>query len=260
MEAMHGAVATAAAVMSTPAPYTVRNLVLTTLAEAEFELLRPHLSPFELKRNAILHDLNKPVDSVYFIESGMLSRVARTQQDGPVEVAMVGRFGFVGVGAVLGMSGALLRTVVHVPGLALRIDATELQRIMREAPEIKDHLLRYVQLLMTQKAQVSLCHARHEIDKRVARWMLLARDRLQSDQLPVTHDLMASMLGVRRPGVSEALAALETGQVIRRSRGALHILDADKLQRASCECYKIIHDRFSLLRDMKQHDHALFCD
>lgn len=256
---MHGSAATAIATKD-PTPYLVRNLVLATFAEAEFELLRPHLASFELKRNAILQDVNKPVDSVYFIESGVLSRVARTQQDGPVEVAMVGRFGFVGVGAVLGMSGALLRTVVHVPGLALRIDSSELQRIMREAPGIKDHLLRYVQLLMTQKAQVSLCHARHEIDKRVARWMLLARDRLQSDQLPVTHDLMASMLGVRRPGVSEALATLETAQVIRRSRGTLHILDGEKLQRASCECYKIINDRFSLLRDMKQHDHSLICD
>jgi CRP-like cAMP-binding protein len=238
----------------------IQNLVLATLGKADFELLRPHLVPVELKRNAVLHDTNRPVEAVHFIESGVLSRVARTQQDGPVEVAMVGRFGFVGVSVVLGTTAALQRTVVHVPGLALRIDAKDLQRIMRESLSIKDHLLRYVQLLIMQKAQVSLCHARHEIDKRVARWMLLARDRLESDQLPVTHDLLASMLGVRRPGVSEALANLETQHVIRRSRGTLHVLDAEKLRRASCECYKVIYDRFGMLRDMNQHKHVLICD
>jgi CRP-like cAMP-binding protein len=256
---MHGAAATIATT-TTVRPYHVRNLVLATLAEPDFALIQPHLVPVELKRNAVLHDPNRPVEAVHFIESGVLSRVARTQLDGPVEVAMVGRFGFVGVSVVLGTTNALQRTVVHVPGLALRIEAADLQRVMRESPGIKDHMLRYVQLLMMQKAQVSLCHARHEIDQRVARWMLLARVRLQSDQLPVTHDLLASMLGVRRPGVSEALADLEEQHVIRRSRGTLHILDVEKLERSSCECYKIIEGRFGLLRDMKQHDHLLICD
>jgi CRP-like cAMP-binding protein len=258
---MHAAVAaTATATANIPTAYEVQNLVLATLSGQDFELLRPHLSMVDLKRNAILHDTNRAVGAVHFIERGVISRVARTQQDGAVEVAMVGRFGFVGVSVVLGAAVELQRTVVQVPGLALRIDAEDLQRIMRESPTIRDHLLRYVQLLIMQKAQVSLCHARHEIDKRVARWMLLARERLQSDQLPVTHDLLASMLGVRRPGVSEALAALEGQDVIRRSRGTLRILDAEKLRRASCECYKIIHDRFGMLRDMRQHNHVLSCE
>lgn len=252
--------AAVAAVATDPEPYVVRNLVLATLDEEDFELLRPCLQPVDLKRNAILHDTNRPADAVHFIESGVLSRVARTQQDGPVEVAMVGRFGFVGVAVVLGMPAPLQRTVVQVPGLALRIEAKDLQRIMRDAPRVRDHLLRYVQLLIMQKAQVSLCNARHEIDKRVARWMLLARDRLQNDRLPVTHDLLASMLGVRRPGVSEALANFEAEDIIRRSRGSLHILDAEKLRQNSCECYSIIQGKFGMLRDLKQHVHALSCE
>jgi CRP-like cAMP-binding protein len=258
-EKMRAAVATPATA-ATPAPHTVQNLVLSTLDEKDFELLRPHLQLVDLKRNAILHDTNRPADAVHFIESGVLSRVARTQQDGPVEVAMVGRFGFVGVSVVLGMPAPLQRTIVQVPGLALRIDAPNMQRIMREVPGIKDHLLRYVQLLIMQKAQVSLCHARHEIDKRVARWMLLARDRLQSDQVPVTHDLLASMLGVRRPGVSEALANFEAQDIIRRSRGSLHIVDAEKLRRSSCECYTIIQSKFGMLRDLDRHVHVLSCE
>lgn len=257
---MHAAVPVKTEATDASTPYAIQNLVLATLSEPDFRLLHPHLSIVELRRKAILHDVNRPVEAVHFIESGVLSRVARTQEDGPVEVAMVGRFGFVGVSVVLGTTGALQRTVVQVAGLALRIDAEDLQRIMRESPTLRDHLLRYVQLLIMKKAQVSLCHARHDIDKRVARWMLLARERLQSDELPVTHDLLASMLGVRRPGVSGALATLETQDIIRRARGALHILDAEKLRRSSCECYKIIHDRFGMLRDMQQHGHVLTCD
>lgn len=250
--------ATAATVMADPpTSYVIQNLVLATLSAADFELLRPLLVPVDLKRNAILHDTNKPVEAVHFIESGVLSRVARTQLDGPVEVAMVGRFGFVGVSVVLGTMAALQRTVVQVPGLALRIDANDLQRVMLQSPTIKDHLLRYVQLLLMQKAQLSLCNAKHEIDKRVARWMLLARERLQSDQLPVTHDLLASMLGVRRPGVSEALAELESQAIVQRSRGSLQILDVESLRHKSCECYRIIHDRFGMLREMSQHQHVL---
>lgn len=254
---MQAAAVAATATARAPVPYEIQNLVLSTLPEAEFDLLRPYLVPVDLKRNAILHDTNRPVEAVHFIESGVLSRVARTQQDGAVEVAMVGRFGFVGVSVVLGTAGALQRTVVHVPGLALRIDAKDLQRVMQESPAIRDHLLRYVQLLIMQKAQVSLCNAKHEIDKRVARWMLLARERLQSDQLPVTHDLLASMLGVRRPGVSEALAELEGQDVIRRSRGSLQVVDVEKLRRNSCECYRIIYDRFGMLREMNQYHHVL---
>ena len=107
----------------TPEAYIIQNLVLATLGKSDFELLRPHLTLVELKRNAILHDTNKPVEAVYFIETGVISRIARTLQDGSVEVAMVGRFGFIGVSIVLGATTALQRSVVQVPGQALRIDA-----------------------------------------------------------------------------------------------------------------------------------------
>lgn len=253
---MHKALATTFTARASM-PYAVQNVVLATLPPDAFALIRPHLTAVDLKRHSILHDTNRPVDAVHFIESGVISRVARTQQDGQVEVAMVGRYGFVGVSVVLGTAGALQRTVVHVPGLALRIGAEDLQRIMHESPAIRDHLLRYVQVLLALKAQVSLCNAKHEIDKRVARWMLLARERISSDRLPVTHDLLASMLGVRRPGVSEALAELESEQIVQRSRGALQIVDAAKLRNKSCECYRIIYDRFGMLRDLPHHQHVI---
>jgi len=240
-----------------PRPGVVQNHFLATLSPEDFEQLRPFLKMVELKRHAIIHEANKLVDAVYFIESGVISRVARTQADGAVEVAVVGRFGLVGLSVILGTMAALHRTVVQIPGTALRIPATDLQAIMTKTPSIRDHLLRYVQLLMSQKAQVALCNAKHDIDKRLARWLLLAHDRVAGNQLPVTHDLLASMLGVRRAGVTEALAALEAKGVIAKTRGALKIVSLEALKSHACECYKIIDDRFAWQRAMTHYEHQI---
>ena len=245
---------------TTEAPHktgVVQNRFLTTLAPADFEQLRPYLRVVELRRHAVIHDVNKPVDAVYFVESGVVSRVARTQADGAVEVAMVGHSGLIGLSVILGTNMALHRTVVQIPGQALNISASDLQVVMLKSPAIRDHLLRYVQLLMSQKAQVALCNAKHEIDKRLARWLLLANDRVAGNLLPVTHDLLAMMLGVRRAGVSEALAALEAKGIVAKTRGALKIVNREALKAHGCECYRIIEDRFSWQRAMTQYEHRL---
>jgi CRP-like cAMP-binding protein len=236
---------------------SVRNEILATLPPALFDALRPHLRLVELRRRAIINDANKPVDAVYFIESGVISRVARTQEDGAVEVAMVGKYGFIGVSVLLGTMSALHRTIVQIPGQALRIQAADLQRVMTEFPAIRDHMLRYVQLLMNQKAQVSLCNAKHEIDKRLARWLLLAHERVNGAELPVTHELLATMLGVRRPGVTEALAELEEAGIVARARGVLKVIDEEALKARACECHRIIEDRFATTRAMQHYQHHL---
>jgi CRP-like cAMP-binding protein len=235
----------------------VRNAILATLPPAAFDQLRPFLKVVDLKRNAVIHEANKPVESVYFIESGVISRVARTQEDGSVEVAMVGRYGLVGISVLLGTMTALHRTVVQIPGQALRISASDLRSVMQADPTVRDHLLRYVHLLMTLKGQVSLCNAKHDIGQRLARWLMLAHERVDGDELPVTHDLLATMLGVRRPGVSEALAGLETSGIVSKSRGVLKIVDADALKAQACECHKIIGDRFASQRMMQHYEHRL---
>jgi CRP-like cAMP-binding protein len=240
-----------------PRQNVVRNDILATLPPSLFEQLRPHLKLVELRRRAIINDANKPVDAVYFIESGVISRVARTQEDGSVEVAMVGKFGFIGVSVLLGTMSALHRTIVQIPGQALRIPATELLRVMSEFPAIRDHMLRYVQLLMNQKAQVSLCNAKHDIDKRLARWLLLAHERVNGAELPVTHELLATMLGVRRPGVTEALADLEQAGVVARARGVLKVVDEEGLKARACECHRIIADRFATTRTHQHFEHRL---
>jgi len=245
---------------TTEAPHksgVVQNRFLATLSPDDFERLRPFLSSVELKRHAVIHEANKLVDAVYFIESGVISRVARTQSDGPVEVAMVGRSGFIGISVIIGTMMALDRTVVQIPGLALRISASDLQRLMASHPPLRDHLLSYVHVLMMQKAQVSFCNAKHDIESRLARWLALAHDRVVGDALPVTHELLALMLGVRRAGVSETIARFEAAGIVRRGRATLKIEDRELLLGKTCECYRIISDRSFWRKSMPLHQHRL---
>jgi CRP-like cAMP-binding protein len=244
-------------VLSMQSSHVVRNAVLATLPEPEFALLRPHFTPLALRRNEIIHDASRCPNAVYFIESGMVSRVIRTAKDGPVEVANVGRCGFIGVSVVLGTMLAIQRTVVLIPGMALRIDAETLRTLMAERPAIKEHLLRYVQILMALKGQIALCNAKHEISERLARWLLLARDMIGSDVLPVTHGLIAGALGVRRASVSAALAELAGRGVVEGTRGSLWVRDLDGLRRSACGCYGVVEGHFRLFRDMPQHTHVL---
>lgn len=238
-------------------PVAVQNAILATLPEAEFALFRPHLTLVPLKRNEIVHDALRYPDAAYFIESGVVSRVVRTARDGPVEVAVVGKFGFLGVSLVLGAVQSMQRSVVRVPGRALRIEAQVFRDILQQSPATRDHMLRYVQVLMALNAQMALCNARHEICERVARWLLLAQDRIESDIVPVTHGLIAAALGVRRPSVSKALAGFEAKGIIAGTRGAIRIRDIDGLRQNACECDKILKDRFRLFRDMPHHRHCV---
>ena len=243
---------------SSPQPSrVVRNIVLATLPEREFALLRPHLTVTPLRRNQILHDAFRCPNAVYFIESGIVSRVVQTARDGAVEVAGVGRCGFIGVSVVLGTMQAIQRTVVTVPGTALRIEAERLRSVMAEHPAIKEHLLRYVQLLMALKAQIALCNAKHEIPERVARWLMLAHELTDGNVLPVTHGLIAGALGVRRPGVSLVLAELEAAGIVEGTRGSLAIRDLSALRGRACDCHGVVKDRFRLFSDMAHHAHRL---
>ncbi|KYK44943.1 hypothetical protein A1D31_12070 [Bradyrhizobium liaoningense] len=234
-------------------PCMVQNAILATLPEPQFELLRPHLRAVPLKRNEILQDALRHPDAAYFIESGVVSRMVRTVKDGLVEVAVVGKFGFVGVSLVLGAAQTVQRSIVRVPGSALRIEAGAFREILHQSPEIREHMLGYVQLLIALNAQIALCNARHDIPERVARWMLLAQDRIGGDRIPVTHGVMAAALGVRRPSVSKALSDFEAKGIIEGRRGAIRIRDIDALRGEACECERILKDRFRLFRDMPHH-------
>src|SRR5689334_2113554 len=187
----------------------VQNRLLAGLGPASFERLRPFLQPVALKRRAILQDYHHPIEHIYFIERGVASLLARTQRDGPVEIAMVGRLGFVGVTAVLGIQRSPNRCLMSVPGYALRIAVADLRRVAHRYPDIQQQLFSYVHALLVQNTQTTLCSARHSLEERLSRWLLLAADRLDDQVLPVTHDMLSVILGVRRASITTTLAELE---------------------------------------------------
>lgn len=235
--------------------YIVRNRILSTLSPEHFELLRPLLSREKLKKNTVINEANRPIDSMYFIESGIVSRIARTSLDGAVEVAVVGQRGLIGVSLLLESQNALHRTIVQIEGEAFKVAARDIADLLNREPEIRRHFLQYVNILIQQKAQVALCNAKHELDMRLARWLMHALDRIDGDELPITHDALASMLGVRRPGVSDALARLESRGIILKARGTLKVLQREALQNASCECYRIIRDRYQTQDILPRFEH-----
>ena len=222
-----------------------------------FDRVRPFLQPIALKRRAILQEHNRLIEHVYFIERGVASLLARTQRDGPVEVAIVGRLGFVGVAAVLGTMHSPNRCMMEVPGEALRITAKDLLRVMDDAPGVRQHLLKHVHVLLVQNTQTALCNVRHELEERLCRWLLLAADRLDEKIIPLTHDQLAMILGVRRAGITMTLSVLEEAGAVIKTRGAVQIADRAILENKTCECYRIIASEYKHMMNSGSYQHAI---
>ena len=218
----------------------VQNRLLASMSAETFSHLRPHLQRVVLKSGEVLQERNRPLQHVHFIERGVASLFARTSRDGPVEVAIIGRLGLVGIPVVLGTMRSPNRCRMQVPGEALRIASPDLRHAIEQCPELRQQLMNYVQALLVQNSQSVLCNVRHELRQRLCRWLLLACERLDDSIIPLTHELLSMTLGVRRAGVTMALARLEEKGALRRSRGAIEILDRGILEQGTCECYRII--------------------
>jgi CRP-like cAMP-binding protein len=239
------------------APSPVQNRILASMAPELFARLRPHLQQIALRRGAILQEHNRPIEHIFFIERGVASLFARTQRDGPVEVAMVGRLGFVGVAAVLGTMRSPIRCLMEVPGEALRISRSELQRVMDDTPSLRRHLLAYIHALLVQNTQTALCNVRHALEERLCRWLLLASDRLDEPIIPITHDQLSMILGVRRAGVTVALSKLEADDAVIKTRGAIEIADRAVLERKTCECYRIVASEYKRITSLDAFRHDI---
>lgn len=221
----------------------VTNSILAGLSLSDFDCIRPFLEPVVLKERSVLHEPNKPIDHVTFIETGIVS--LRTLAIGSVlETAMVGCYGAVGASIALGAGTSLHRSVVLVPGNGLRIRTGDLQRSMRERPAIREHLLQYVQSLMIHSSQMSLCGVRHELEQRLASWLCLACDALDGNVLPITHDHISMILGLRRAGVTEALNRFEEEKLVRKTRGVLQVPDRRLLRQKACGCYAVVANEY----------------
>jgi CRP-like cAMP-binding protein len=220
---------------------TFRNEILASLPDDDITALMPMLTRVSLVSQQVLHERETPIVDVFFIENGIASLSADTLDEGQVEVGLTGWEGFVGASVILNPDAlSVHRAFVQVNGSAYRMSAVALRAAIERSGRLRDRCLRYVDLLMVQTSQAAACNARHNLPERLARWLLMTRDRVDTHHLPVTQEFLSIMLGVRRAGVSLAASALQTGGLIRQSRGRITIIDNAGLEAASCDCYRII--------------------
>lgn len=212
-------------------PFRTTNSILAALPTAELDLLRPYMTRTRLVPQQILIESGQTTEHVFFIEEGIASLVAEADNGRPgVQVAMIGREGMVGALALLGGSAAYACVLMQVPGPALRIAVKDLLRCFDDAPALREASLHYVQYLTRQIMNTAACNARKTLTERCVRWLLMAHDRLEEDDLPVTHEALSAILGVRRSGVTVATAALQEAGLIRTGRGRIRVLDRAGLE------------------------------
>jgi CRP-like cAMP-binding protein len=188
-----------------------------------------------------------PIEHVYFVQQGMVSLVQPLENGAMIEVGMIGNEGFVGVPVLLGAESSPLEAMVQIPGSALRMQASAFREEVTRRSTLLALLLRYVQALHIQVSLSAACNGRHTLPERLARWLLTARDRATSDELPLSHEFLSMMLGVRRAGVTVAVGTLKTAGLIRNSHGRVTIIDRQGLEAASCECYRTVRNEYERL-------------
>jgi CRP-like cAMP-binding protein len=218
-----------------------KNLLLSALPSREYKRLLPHLDHVPLAFKAVLHEPGQPISHLYFPTSGILSLLlAREEQGEGMEVGIIGREGVAGLAAFLGAATTLTRSMVQVPGEALRIRADKFRALVGRNSKLHELLLRYVHVFLTQLTQGVACNALHSVEKRLCRWLLTVHDRTNCDRFPLTHEFLAAMLGVRRATVTEVARRLRQAGLIHYSSGQLAVLDRRGLERIVCNCYGVV--------------------
>jgi CRP-like cAMP-binding protein len=235
--------------MATPHQHNspVRNGLLAALPPEDLARLRPGLRPVELPFDQTLYPADGTVEAVLFVESGMVSLIATLEDGEQVEVGIAGREGLIGLPLALGDDRSLVEAKVQMEGTALRMDAAALRDGMEGSAALRGLLHRYALAFQAQVSLTAACNARHAIEQRLARWLLIAHDRAGMDEFPLTHEFVSMMLGVRRPGVSLAAGVLQKAGLIRYARGRMEVTDRPGLEAASCECYHTARREFARL-------------
>ena len=218
---------------------TTRNRLLQALPPEELAALWPRLEPVELELKQILQVPEVPMEAVYFIETGWISMIATLEDGDGAEVGLVGHEGMVGLPLLLDDVLDDLEGMVQCPGTALRLPAADFREALERLPNFRRLLNRYALVHHGQVARTAACNGRHAVDQRLARWLLMAHDRVEGDTYPMTHEFLSTMLGVRRAGVSTAAAVLQKSGLISYRAGQMTITDRPGLENSSCECYGV---------------------
>jgi len=220
----------------------VQNQILLAVPPREFKLIQPHLQFVELVQHRILYEPHGKLKFIYFPNRGLISLVVVLKTGKTVEAGIVGREGASGTALSVGVDSSALREVVQISGEGFRIKRAVFQQLLAVAPEMRKALNRYVILLGMQVSQTAACNRIHEIEQRLARWLLMAEDSTANTTLDITHDFLATMLGTDRPSVSLAAALLQKAGLIVYRRGSVRIVNRPQLEAFACECYAVIRD------------------
>jgi CRP-like cAMP-binding protein len=218
----------------------VSNIILLSISDSEYSLLRPHLEYVNLPNHLVLHEAGAKLEFAYFLNRGLISLVVVMKDGKTAEAGVVGNEGFTGAPAAVGLSRGPLRAVIQITGDGFRVKVGALQNTLEAAPRLRLLLNRYVAIRGMQIAQTAACNRLHNIEQRLARWLLMTQDRVDSGSLRITHDFLATMLGTDRPSVSLAAGVLQRKGFIEYTRGAVKIVNRKKLEGSACECYGVI--------------------
>ena len=224
-----------------------QNKLLAALPDAEWERLSPNLKPVFMPLGQSVYESGVQLDHVYFPTTCIVSLLFVMADGASAEIAVVGKEGLVGVALFMGGETTPSRAVVQSEGWAYRLKGQFLKEEFTRGGEMQHLLLRYTQALLTQMAQTAVCNRHHSIDQQLSRWLLLSIDRLESDELKMTQELIANMLGVRREGVTEAAGNLQKAGLIRYSRGHIKVTDRPGLEARCCECYGVVKREYDRL-------------
>jgi CRP-like cAMP-binding protein len=219
------------------APSKNANRILSRLSAEDFALLEPHLAMSDLAVRKQLEVSRRPIEHVYFPESGIVSVVANGDNKQSIEVGLIGRDGMTGLAIVMGTDRSPHQTYVQVAGRASRIRADSLRAAIGKSATLHRRLLQYAHAFLMQTGYTALANGRSKIEERLARWLLMAHDRIDGDTLTLTHEFLSVMLGVRRPGVTHALNLLENAGLIDAHRGVITIIDREGLEESSNGAY-----------------------
>ena len=220
----------------------VANSLLAALPGEDYRGLRGELEPVALASGEVLLEPGERIRHVYFLNDGQVSLLVVMADRKALEVGLVGREGMVGVALALGADTSPVRALVQGSGSALRMKAASFCEALGGSLPLQREVLRYAHAKMTQARQTAACNRYHTVEARLARWLLLTRDRVRADRFHLTHEFLADTLGVRRVGVTNAATALQRRKLISYSRGNIRILDRPGLKAAACECYEIVRN------------------
>ena len=228
-----------------------KNELLASLPSDAWERWLPLLEPIDLPLGEVLYESGKTLSHVYFPTTAIVSLLYVMENGASAEIAVVGNEGIVGVSLFMGGGSTPSRAVVQSAGKGFRLTETSMKDEFDRAGPVMHLLLRYTQALITQMAQTAVCNRHHSLDQQLCRWLLLSLDRLQGNELVMTQDLIANMLGVRREGVTESALKLQATGLIKYARGRIAVLDRPGLEERTCECYAVVKKEYDRLLPAK---------